>query len=76
MEERSMGEWQPIETAPTDGTMLILAIHDGGDSSKPFHIAIAGWSSEDAEWKRDFDDPYSSTWPPSYWLPLPAVPDR
>lgn len=71
-----MSEWQPIESAPKDGTEVLLAIHDRGDSSKPFHRALAVWDPEGNDWKRDIHDPYSSTWPPSFWMPAPELPSN
>lgn len=35
-----MSEWQPIETAPRDGTEVILAITGGGHKSHWVHV---GW---------------------------------
>ena len=64
--------WQPIETAPTDGTR-ILAVHENGSDiqitwfGKTSHVPLYGWcEGEDAE---DID-----LWRPTHWQPLPAAP--
>lgn len=65
-----MSEWQPIDTAPKDGT-TILAVD--GDV-----IAVVWWSvaCDPAQW-RDFGglgaggiDPFE----PTHWMPLPEAP--
>ncbi len=61
------GQWRPIETAPKDGTrVLLLRSHEEGYDSK--RIGVDYWKNE--------------TWwntrpgmPPSHWLPLPAPPE-
>lgn len=68
-----MGEWQPIETAPKDGT-AILGFADGqqttvrwraakrkGDSEY-WDLVVCGSYAEDGEW-----------WP-TRWRPLPEPP--
>lgn len=79
-----MSEWQPIETAPKDGTLIIL-----WDSNR--ELAVSGhWHSEPAR-----DDPsngYEHAWSwwvssndtimwdggpddiPTHWTPLPEPP--
>jgi hypothetical protein len=58
-------EWQPIETAPTKGVILLS---DGkkvspGGFIHPEDDSTAGW------WNVDGDD-----WEPTHWLPLPQPP--
>lgn len=70
-------EWQPIETAPKDGTPVLIAAHDNGMSSQPRHVLVAHWSysfSDDGEWLRDEGEEFSQTWPPTHWQPLPDPP--
>jgi hypothetical protein len=59
-------EWQPIETAPKDGR-LILAAHDetyqGG-------VVVISWRHEYNAWA-DYDCDF---WKPSHWMPLPEPP--
>jgi hypothetical protein len=63
--------WQPIETAPMDGTLVLIAAHDNGMPSQPRHVLIAKYDGED--WRQD-DSEYSETWPPTHWMPLPTPP--
>ncbi len=60
----SMG-WQPISTAPKDGT-FILAAYSGG------HRNIVQWSSYDYCWRTNLENP--TKWSPAAWQPLPAPP--
>jgi hypothetical protein len=61
-----MMEWQPIETAPKDGTwVLVIDETDGA-------VEIAQWSVFFGRWKLNgyglfFDNP-------TYWIPLPSPP--
>jgi hypothetical protein len=75
-------EWQPIETAPRDGTWVLLYF-DGWDtpsSEGQPTIYVGQWPPED-HWRHD------GTWyvdwgdltqyhigPPTHWMPLPALP--
>lgn len=55
-------EWQPIETAPKDGT--------------PVLVATAFWV-RDAYWSHAFEGWYSNhsaVPPPTHWMPLPPPP--
>lgn len=68
-----MNDWQPIETAPKDGTRLIgfvdglvRFIYHG----KTSHVPIYGWNlgdqgAEDCELCK-----------PSHWMPLPEPPNK
>ena len=72
--------WQPIETAPKDGTLVILY---GGY----FGVSLGSWREDDylAErgemWLDNSYDEYSTgfaSWPlePSHWMPLPPPPEQ
>lgn len=72
-----MNEWQPIETAPKDGTEILISDGD--------YIAIAEWR-DDASFKQfengpgwqifDCEDPFYSwaTDSATHWMPLPEPP--
>ena len=75
-----MNKWQPIETAPTDGTRVLLC------SLKPrtrlrlkrdfpiievdFYHSIENGNAFNG-WGK-FNDVY---WPPTHWMPLPPPPE-
>ena len=72
-----MSEWQPIETAPKDGTRIWLATesvmkrvgrwHDGEAFER--HGTIGGG------WRRADDSQKESLFfVPTHWMPLPELP--
>jgi hypothetical protein len=71
-----MSEWQPIESAPKDGTHVLLWFPAGYWATE-VHVAIGLWDSgEDEGWYAG-DESHSMTAhgaPPTYWMPLPAPP--
>jgi hypothetical protein len=71
------GEWQPIETAPRDGTYILLA-GDSGYTTTPLRVAVGRW---DAEYRPrnpwvtyDGSAFTDSGEPATYWMPLPPSP--
>ncbi len=67
-----MSEWQPIETAPRDGTRVLLYLVYRNDCLPPLntegaHVDDYGW-----HWmgKRA-----NSAYRPSHWMPLPKAPE-
>ncbi|MFD2678025.1 hypothetical protein [Camelimonas lactis] len=59
---------RPIETAPKDGTRLLLIW-------KPFswvseHVELGKWKG-DLGWCNTYGHPFSS--PPAFWMPLPVA---
>lgn len=67
-----MSAWQPIESAPKDGTRVL--IYQGG------HVYIAWWDEKDwtGVWVIfDCDDSFYSLTAdhPTHWLPLPDPPE-
>jgi hypothetical protein len=69
--------WQPIETAPKDGTR-VLAYWPGGDN-KNAAVQVESWfgpwgmGSAKLAWQNAFEwaDGYNG---PTHWLPLPEPP--
>ena len=60
-----MSEWQPIDTAPQDGSMILLWIEG-------YHPMTGGWSWYDADsggW-----DTRIGFLPFTHWMPLPEPP--
>jgi hypothetical protein len=71
-----MTDWQPIETAPKDGSLILLYFERVyGDS-----IEIAGWfpfglqskNRKEHRWRRSrWEEVYDG---PTHWMPLPSAP--
>ena len=67
--------WQPIETAPKDGTQILAYIHiDDGDIGvmkwMDFGQGLALWVWSDELMGEVDPDPYQ----PTHWMPLPPPP--
>lgn len=65
--------WQPIATAPKDGTLVDLWAPESGRHADAF------WSTERGAWMAQGYD-YNGDWgvlpePPIAWQPLPKPPD-
>lgn len=67
-------DWQPIETAPKDGTHIIAL-----RPTDPPHVESMYWARyEDADrdgdwhWSYDGDSPREGS--PTHWMPLPPPP--
>ena len=80
-----MSEWQPIETAPKDGTAVVLygkgLLRSGYEQAVGVYIPIHGedddstirwWHVEDGKF-----GPYAIRGPsPTHWMPLPPPPEE
>ena len=62
-----MGEWQPIETAPKDGSRFMFASDD--------FIGVAFYINGKA-FAADSLGPTHRTSQPTHWMPLPDLPLR
>lgn len=60
-------EWQPIETAPTDGTYVLT-----WDGSEICMANAAVYSGGRVGWYKD--DFYGDMGVPTHWMPLPDPP--
>jgi len=56
--------WQPISTAPKDGTCILAA-------NKDVWQWCAAWNPVRESWGQNFDDTQTV---PTHWMPLPAPP--
>jgi hypothetical protein len=69
-------EWQPIETAPMDGTrVLVRNGSEGGYYTEPFDIGVAEWSC--CFGKKQWGSVACcdvSYYKPTHWMPLPKPP--
>lgn len=67
-------EWQPIETAPKDGTP-ILCFNGGNNSIKP-HITTDHYRNKSrGNHYTGFGYENKSHWPHTHWMPLPNPPE-
>lgn len=64
-----MSEWQPIETAPKDGTMVLIwrKLEKGIGGDFPAHAAVDEWRGN--SWYRTRPGQQ-----PTHWMPLPSPP--
>ena len=64
-------EWQPIETAPRDGTRVILAALD------EFYVRVAeGYFDDEWFWSTDsYRELGREGISPTHWMPLPEPPN-
>ena len=69
-----MTDWQPIETAPKDGTRVLLIGKNGANRwMRPF---VGYWTPRYA-WSLDvydFESVLTNYHPPTHWMPLPPTP--
>ena len=69
-------DWQPIATAPKDGTWLLLFSPLGVnslDSDPPLYITTASWW--DGVWYHHYSDGVGHFINgPTHWMPLPPPP--
>jgi hypothetical protein len=84
-----MGDWQPIETAPRDGTAILLCwARDASGQpirwdKKPdtaiVYVQVAKYSGEpDREWYVYIATPADAAlhFTPTHWMPLPPPPAK
>lgn len=68
-----MDKWQPIETAPKDGSMLLVYgrpfSDDGQGYAKAAHVAW--WEDSDECWTPQSHAAWTE---PTHWMPLPEPP--
>jgi hypothetical protein len=72
MSEAKFGEWQPIATAPRDGTEVLLATDDRGGYGKN-GATYGAWNGNLWETFHG-DDEEGERVGPHWWMPLPEPP--
>ena len=83
-----MTDWQPIETAPKDGTAVLLCWARSADGAPidwrqdpetaGVFVQVASWWAGDGEWIvycSMVRDP-SLHFEPTHWMPLPPPPEQ
>jgi hypothetical protein len=76
-----MSEWQPMDTAPRDGTRVLGFGESAGEINGPsgeMEIEVMAYDSPRTdyagyEW-RIAGDAYANWFKPTHWQPLPAPP--
>ena len=65
-----MSAWQPIETAPKDGTSILVY---GPDIRQPFYMDVCAWPPN---WEGKWPVAYMAyaAGEPTHWMPLPQPP--
>ena len=77
-----MSEWQPIETAPTDGSNVLCGhfVFSPADNGNVAMWIAETYCSVEGKWQLSgFDDSINLSRrgrykPPTHWMPLPAPP--
>jgi hypothetical protein len=61
-------QWQPIETAPKDGTWVLVWSYS--------RVAVSFFCEKENEWCSDWQDyqEHYNNESPTHWMPLPAPP--
>lgn len=72
-----MSEWQPIETAPKDGTRVLVSLWAWDDPATGDRLTeIVYWGGDD--WRNGYPDDVdafaNTVNPPTHWMPLPEPP--
>ena len=69
-----MTKWQPIETAPKDGTIILVAIEH---SNGPLLHDIVWWNDYRDYWESaGYDWKYDEVEHIFHWMPLPPPPKK
>lgn len=77
LQDAATNKWQPIETAPNDGTRVLLgrftgdktAMHEG-------KMSVDWYRREDEAGFIGFGHFNNHYWPATHWQPLPAEPNK
>lgn len=67
-----MSEWQPIETAPKDGTIIDLWVVELDCDDSGFRFADAYWL--EGAWVDDFEEVDEAACRITHWMPRPEPP--
>lgn len=75
-ELESEREWQPIDTAPKDGTRVLLGRFTGNKKARREGFRAIDWyrQPKDGAGYVGFGSFNPEHWPPTHWKPLPEPP--
>lgn len=67
-----MSKWKPIETAPRDGTDILVVCMKTKEGSEKYlgHMEVDCWRDR----YHGFGKFNNHSWPATHWVPLPSVP--
>lgn len=71
-------QWQPIDTAPKDGTSILLGRFTGNPKEQHEGLQAVDWyrtPAKDAGFI-GFGKFNAQYWPPTHWMPLPPPPAK
>ena len=70
--------WQPIETAPRDGNIIIATIRDGEvvamDYDAMYELEQESWEIPQPYWI--WKSANGSVEEPTHWIPMPQIPKQ
>jgi len=68
-------EWKPIETAPKDGTDILVCVTHNLSADEWETMQWVDWQVPGMEWPV-FTDRIDIPFQPTHWMPLPAPPKQ
>ena len=75
-------QWQPIETAPKDGTHILVFERETGrhlSGHCPFHVVyyrISEFGPDSKDFPPSWSDAEGWAYDPTHWHPLPSPPEE
>ena len=66
--------WLEIDTAPKDGTPIIICTIETVDEKKDVFITEVRWENDDKNGPAGWYDNYGGDYKPDYWIPMPKMP--
>lgn len=73
-ELEALTQWQPIETAPKDGTRVLLFVPPYGPSTGHYEPARVNWGPNASLWVSH--SILNKEAAPTHWMPLPTPPQE
>lgn len=68
-----MSAWQPIETAPMDGTSILVCVTHNIGPDEWETVQWVDWARLPFVWPH-YLDRIDIPFPPTHWMPLPEAP--